>query len=200
MLQEAGWQDTDGDGMLDKMIDGKKIPLRFEIKINAGNAVRESVALVLMDELKKHGIAASVRRARLDDLSKRRQESSSLTRWCWAGRCRRPSPMPTRSGIPRKRRTKDPTRISYKNPRVDEILELYRREFDPQKRIELYKEFQEILNDEQPYTFLYVRKTRVGGASPLSRGRSFSRRAAARSTGGCRWRDKNMSSNSSAVV
>ena len=37
-------------------------------------------------------------------------------------------------------------------------METYRREFDPQKRIQLYKEFQEILNDEQPYTFLYVGK------------------------------------------
>jgi peptide/nickel transport system substrate-binding protein len=48
--------------------------------------------------------------------------------------------------------------ISYKNSRVDAILESYRREFDPQKRIEMYKEFQQILNDEQPYTFLYIGK------------------------------------------
>ncbi len=48
--------------------------------------------------------------------------------------------------------------ISYKNARVDEILELYRREFDPQKRIKLYNEFQKIISDEQPYTFLYLPK------------------------------------------
>jgi peptide/nickel transport system substrate-binding protein len=35
---------------------------------------------------------------------------------------------------------------------------VYRREFDEKKRIQLYKEFQEILNEEQPYTFLYVSK------------------------------------------
>jgi peptide/nickel transport system substrate-binding protein len=39
LLHEAGWQDTDGDGVLDKVIDGKKTPLRFEIKVNSGNAV-----------------------------------------------------------------------------------------------------------------------------------------------------------------
>ena len=44
--------------------------------------------------------------------------------------------------------------ISYKNSRVDKILEKYRREFDAQKRIEMYKEFQQILHEEQPYTFL----------------------------------------------
>ncbi|HEX2230425.1 MAG TPA: peptide-binding protein, partial [Candidatus Binatia bacterium] len=49
--------------------------------------------------------------------------------------------------------------ISYKNARVDRILEQYRREFDPQKRIALYREFQQILSDEQPYTFLFVNKS-----------------------------------------
>jgi peptide/nickel transport system substrate-binding protein len=49
--------------------------------------------------------------------------------------------------------------ISYKNARVDKILEDYRREFDPKKRIELYHEFQQILNDEQPYTFLFMGKS-----------------------------------------
>ena len=48
--------------------------------------------------------------------------------------------------------------ISYKNARVDKILEDYRREFDPNRRIELYREYQKILNDEQPYTFLFARK------------------------------------------
>jgi peptide/nickel transport system substrate-binding protein len=48
--------------------------------------------------------------------------------------------------------------ISYKNPRVDAILEEYRRTFDANKRIELYHEFQRILNVEQPYTFLFIQK------------------------------------------
>ena len=49
--------------------------------------------------------------------------------------------------------------ISFKNARVDQILEQYRREFDEKKRVALYKEFQEILNQEQPYTFMFARNT-----------------------------------------
>ena len=51
--------------------------------------------------------------------------------------------------------------ISYKNARVDKILEDYRKEFDPKRRIVLYQEFQQILNDEQPYTFMFVRRMSV---------------------------------------
>jgi peptide/nickel transport system substrate-binding protein len=40
-------------------------------------------------------------------------------------------------------------------------LEEYRREFDPHRRIELYRQFQQILSDEQPYTFLFVGKSVV---------------------------------------
>jgi ABC-type transport system substrate-binding protein len=61
LLGEVGWRDTDGDGILDKVIDGQKTPFRFEIKFNSGNDIRKSVALTLQDELKKHGIDASVR-------------------------------------------------------------------------------------------------------------------------------------------
>ena len=53
--------------------------------------------------------------------------------------------------------------LSFKLHRVANLLSRsaemhYRREFDEAKRIKLYKEFQEILHEEQPYTFLYVGK------------------------------------------
>src|SRR5688572_8187872 len=157
LLHEAGWKDTDGDGVLDKVIDGKKIPLRFEIKINSGNAVRESVALVLMDELRKHGIAASVRQLDwtifLNDV-KNHQFDAVVLGW----QMQTTEPDAYQVWHSSQAANKGSNAISYKNARVDEILEQYRREFDEQKRIGLYKEFQQILHEEQPYTFLYVSK------------------------------------------
>ncbi|HEX2225836.1 MAG TPA: ABC transporter substrate-binding protein, partial [Candidatus Binatia bacterium] len=50
LLKESGWSDTDGDGILDKMIDGRRVPFSFELKINSGNTTRKSVALTLQDE------------------------------------------------------------------------------------------------------------------------------------------------------
>jgi peptide/nickel transport system substrate-binding protein len=157
LLKEAGWRDSDGDGVLDKVIDGKKVPLRFEIKVNSGNAVRKSVALVLLDELKKHGIAASVRELDwtifLNDV-KNHQFDAVVLGWQMSTT----EPDAYQVWHSSQAANKGSNAISYKNARVDEILEAYRREFDPQKRIQMYKEFQEIIHDEQPYTFLYVGK------------------------------------------
>ena len=157
LLNEAGWKDTDGDGVLDKVIDGKKMPLRFEIKVNSGNAVRRSVALVLLDELKKHGIAASVRELDwtifLNDV-KNHQFDAVVLGWQMSTT----EPDAYQVWHSSQAANKGSNAISYKNARVDEILEQYRRQFDPQKRIEMYKEFQEIISEEQPYTFLYISK------------------------------------------
>lgn len=172
LLKEAGWSDTDGDGVLDKVIDGKKTPFRFEIKVNSGNTTRKSVALVLQDELKKHGVAATVREIDwtifLADIKKQKFDATLLG---WAMSVNEPdayqvwhSSQAANGGS---------NHISYKNARVDQILEQYRREFDEKKRIELYKEFQRILSDEQPYTFLFVGKSvsavqrRIKGAEVL---------------------------------
>jgi len=160
LLREAGWRDTDGDGVLDKMIDGKKTPLRFEIKVNSGNTTRKSVALTLQDELKKHGIDASVRELDwtifLDDVQNHKFDAVMLG-WSMSVAEQDAYQLWHSSQAA----NKGSNFISYKNPRVDHILEQYRREFDPKKRIELYREFQRILSDEQPYTFLFVNKAVV---------------------------------------
>ena len=45
---------------------------------------------------------------------------------------------------------------SFKHPEVDRILEAYRVEFDAEERTRLLRRFQEILYEEQPYTFLFM--------------------------------------------
>ncbi|MGH7773752.1 MAG: peptide-binding protein, partial [Candidatus Binatia bacterium] len=158
LLSEAGWKDTDGDGVLDKVIDGKRVPFRFEIKFNSGNAIRKSVALTLQDELKKHGIAATVRELDwtifLDDVRNHKFDAMILG---WAMSVNEPDAYQVWHSS--QAANKGSNSISYKNARVDKILEVYRREFDAKKRIELYREFQQILHDEQPYTFLFMQKS-----------------------------------------
>jgi peptide/nickel transport system substrate-binding protein len=158
LLGEAGWKDSDGDGILDKVIDGQKVPFRFEIKFNSGNEIRKSVALTVQDELKKHGIDASVRQLDwtiyLDEVRNHKFDAIVLG---WG----MPAIEPDEYQVWHSSQAdnKGSNVISFKNARADALLEEYRRTFDPQKRIELYREFQHILNQEQPYTFLFIQKS-----------------------------------------
>ncbi len=158
LLQEAGWADTDGDGILDKVIDGKRVPFRFEFKVPSASTTGKSILLVLQEELRKHGIAASVRELDwtifLDDVKNHKFDAVTLG---WSMPASEPDEYQVWHSSQAANKGSD--FISYKNARVDQILEEYRREFDPKKRIVLYREFQRILNEEQPYTFLFVRKS-----------------------------------------
>lgn len=48
ILEECGWKDSDGDGILDK----EGIPFRFTLYTNAGNPWREQLMMVLQQEFK----------------------------------------------------------------------------------------------------------------------------------------------------
>lgn len=158
LLKEAGWADSDGDGILDKVVDGQRTPFRFEFKVPSASATGKSIVLVLQDELRKHGIMASVRELDwtifLDDVKNHKFDAVLMA---WAMPASEPDEFQVWHSS--QAANKGSNHISYKNARVDRILEAYRREFDEKKRIELYREFQQILNDEQPYTFMFVRKT-----------------------------------------
>jgi peptide/nickel transport system substrate-binding protein len=160
LLKEAGWRDSDGDGLLDKVIDGQNVPFRFEIKVNSGNTTRKSVALSLQDELRRYGIAATVRELDwtifLGDVKTRKFDAVLLG---WAMSVNEPDAYQVWHSS--QSANNGSNHIGYRNSRVDQILEQYRREFNEQKRIELYREFQQILSEEQPYTFLFVGKSVV---------------------------------------
>jgi peptide/nickel transport system substrate-binding protein len=63
----------------------------------------------------------------------------------------------------------------YSNPRVDELFEQGRREFDHEKRRKIYQEINRILYEDQPYLFLSYRAT-LWAFSKECRGYNFSPR------------------------
>ena len=58
-------------------------------------------------------------------------------------------------------RPKSSNRIGFRNKDADRIAEALRREFDPDKRVELCHEFHALVHELQPYTFIYQRSRAV---------------------------------------
>ncbi len=157
LLAEAGWTDSNGDGILDRTIGGKRTDFTFTFLLNAGNEMRENIALLLVDEFKKAGIKAEVQKIEwsvfLENI-KTNKFDAMIGAWVND---------PTPSDLYQiwhssQINNKGSNYAAFNVPRADQLIEMIRTEFDEAKRMEYYREFQQIISDEQPYTFLWVLK------------------------------------------
>jgi len=151
MLAEAGWKDTDGDGILD--MDGK--PFEFTIITNQGNETRKNAATIIQKDLKEVGIKVNIRvlewAAFLKNFINKRNFEACLLGW---GIGIDPSQIDIWNS--KKTGETELNFITYQNPEVDRLLDLGASTYDIQERKKYYDEFQEILAEDQPYTFLFV--------------------------------------------
>jgi peptide/nickel transport system substrate-binding protein len=151
LLREAGWRDSDGDSILDK--DGE--PFEFTILLNWGNQSRLNSAEIIQWRLGQIGIKVKLRVMEWasfinEYIDKKRFEAVILG---WSTGLD-----PDQYDIWHSSKTdyKELNFISYQNKEVDKLLEKARRSFDREERKRYYFRFQEILAEEQPYTFLFV--------------------------------------------
>jgi len=174
LLAEAGWKDGDGDGILDKQ--GQ--PFRFTIRTNQGNQVRQQTAEIIQRRLRAVGIDVRIHvvewAAFLNTFIKKKDFEAIILGWSLGLD-------PDQYDVWHSSKTGEDelNHISYKNPRVDALLEAGRRTFDEEKRKAIYGELQEIMAEEQPLVFLYVPdalpvvSSRVHGIQPAPAGISY---------------------------
>jgi peptide/nickel transport system substrate-binding protein len=158
LLEEVGWKDTDGDGVLDKVIDGKKKDFKFTFLINT-NPVRKQILLVVVDALKKVGIQAEIQELEWSVyLDKTKKHEFEATYSSWTSPTSPPDPFQIWHST--QSQGEGSNYISFKNAESDSLIVAYRNEMDEAKRIELIKRWQKLIYDEQPYTFLWSPRAR----------------------------------------
>lgn len=157
LLTEAGWGDSDGDGILDKNINGENKKFEFSITINAGNEARENISILVSNELKKHGIICRVQKLEWSVfLENTRSHNFDAYIGSWVN-----DAIPTdlfQLWHSSAAKNSGSNYVSFINKRADELMEGMRLEFDDAKRNAMSVELQRIIYDESPYTFLYSPK------------------------------------------
>jgi len=158
VLTEAGWKDTDGDGVLDKVIDGKKKDFKFTF-VNNNNPKRKKVVLIIIEQLKQLGIQAELQDYEWSvflDKTKKHQFDACYSAW----QLNVTPEDPYQIWHSSQSEGEGSNFISYKNPESDKMLEENRLVFDEAQRIELLKKWQKIIYDDQPTTFLWSEPSR----------------------------------------
>ena len=151
LLAEAGWRDTNGDGILDR--NGQRF--EFELLVNQGNEVRAKTAEIVQRRLAELGISVKIRviewAAFIKEFINKRRFDAVILGWT--------IPMdPDLHDVWHSSKTgpSELNFVSYRNAEVDDLLERGRGTFDLAERKRCYDRIQEILAEDQPYIFLYV--------------------------------------------
>ena len=154
LLNEAGWKDTDGDGVLDR----EGVSFRFEFTYSQGSTTGEKIATMLQESLSKVGVEMKIRVLEwalftrlLDD----RAFDAVTLGWSL------PVMADPYQVWHSSQAEKGSNYIGFINKEADRIIEEGRLEFDREKRAAMYRRFHSILHDEQPYTFLFNRDSLV---------------------------------------
>jgi peptide/nickel transport system substrate-binding protein len=166
LLREAGWEDHDGDGVLDK----GGTPFHFTFLMPANSVFLSKLTVVLKESYRKVGIEMEISKLEWAVFSKRIHDHEfDACSMLWGDTDSWSDPYQ----IWHSSQAKDGSNfIGFKSAKADELIEQARVEFDPAKRSALYRELGRILYQEQPYLWLNIRpdldsaKKRVKGLYP----------------------------------
>ncbi|MCE9605116.1 MAG: peptide ABC transporter substrate-binding protein [Planctomycetia bacterium] len=169
LLDEAGWTDSDGDGIRDKEINGKRVPFDFTI-ICSTVPTRIAICNLLRQNLKEIGVNCTVRPLEATILSDALIKHNYQANFGGWGTGADPSTLKNiyKTGEGRNFN-------QYSNPEVDKLLKQAELEFDRNKQAELYAKIHELIYADQPATFLYFQHSFYGFNKQL-RGYRFSPR------------------------
>lgn len=152
ILEEAGWVDSDGDGVREK--DGSTLTL--SLKTNAGNTTREDLGALVQDQLNSIGFDIQFEAIEFGTLvGELLGQTFDMVIIGWTGLGTDPN-----DDVFWRLQFDTPGSgfnfVSFSNDRVDELLKagLSVPGCDPAERAPYYKEIQQIIHDEIPYVFV----------------------------------------------
>lgn len=149
ILASVGWSDSDGDGIIDK--NGQ--PFEFTMKTSLAHQDRVDALTMIQADLAKIGIAMTPEKVEfsvlISQLRERDYEAAlaglrmsevfnPFTAWHTAA---------IENGY---------NYVNYSNAQVDSLIDIGRRSLNPDKAKAIWDAYQEILYNDQPFTFLFV--------------------------------------------
>lgn len=160
LLSQAGWKDTDGDGILDKVVDGEKRNLSLQLLIS-GQELGKKLAILWQESAAKAGVRIDIaekdfKQIRIENIMPRNYQMvlsarvQEMQMWDELMFFHSSNDTPTGSNSG-----------SYRSVTVDSLLNNILYTKDPNERKEIYLKIQEEVYKDLPNIFLYSPKERI---------------------------------------
>ena len=172
LLETASWRDRDGDGWRDR--DG--VPFRFELQVDAESSVRQDMALMIQEDLRQVGLDVQpvVLERRTAGARRRAHDFDAFI-----GGWRLPTKVDLAVTFATSAVEEGVNYGRYSSDELDSLLDQSEQAADFRDAKPLLDRAQQILRQDQPYTFLYWRErlvafsTRVRDVQPNSQSPLF---------------------------
>ncbi|MCS7035475.1 MAG: ABC transporter substrate-binding protein [Saprospiraceae bacterium] len=157
LLADAGWTDTDGDGIADKMLNGQRVKLELSLLTAGASPTSSATAKSIQNTARAAGFALNVVEDDIRVIAQKTRQgdydlaltSVVLFPGLWD---------PYQSF--HSKSIGSGNRSAFANAELDRLIEALRAEADEKKRNDLYLRIQQLLHDELPEIFLYAPQQR----------------------------------------
>ncbi len=160
LLAEAGWKDNDGDGIVEKKVDGENLKMEFAINYMTTAPSWKDFAQMIAEAFYKAGVKAIPTpvdyNVALDNL---KNHDFDLMVSAWQGVAvpeDHEQVWSTKSWA-----NKGSNFVGWGNAYTDALIDSMRHELDEPKRFAMSKRFQKMIYDDQPYIFLFSSIRRI---------------------------------------
>jgi peptide/nickel transport system substrate-binding protein len=148
LLKEAGWTDSDGD----KLLDHEGRAFRFELESNQGSGLRGEIVQMVSAQLQRIGIEAVPRLVETGAFIEKHERHDFDA---FVGSLRESTKVDLRSVLHSAAANGGYNYGLYANAELDALIERARVAIDPNVARDLWRQAQQIVHREQPFTFLF---------------------------------------------
>lgn len=155
LLKEAGWEDKDGDGIVENA-NGEKLELTIDCQND--HEVRQKTATAIQESLKAIGISVEIDTMEYSALMDKAVANHDFDLYMMGNTLSLdpdPKPMWDSSAISNEPGVIGYNIVAYNNPETDKLIEEGNATLDQNERKSIYGEFAKILNRDVPEAYLF---------------------------------------------